>query len=91
MSKAAIASSAALVSACLLLPLQAAGADSVLFNPVIDRTSVTLTGTEARLRFHPRKWDSSLSANFDEGNVGTTAEISNDLATLLNTEYAFSL
>ena len=91
MSNAATASTAALVSACLLLPLQAAGADSVLFNPIIDRSSITLTGTEARLRFHPRQWDSSLSANFDEGNIGTTAEISNDRATLLNTPYSFNL
>ncbi len=91
MSKTATISSAAFVAACLGLPLKAVAVESVLFNPVIDKTSVVLTGMEARLRFHPRKWDSSLSANFDEGNVGTTADISNDRATLLNTAYAFNL
>lgn len=91
MSRTASSSSVAIVSACLLAPLTAAGADNVLFNPRVDKNSIVQTGTEARFRFHLKQWDSSLSADFDEGNVGTTAEVSNDPATLLNTEYAFNL
>ena len=84
---------ALLLSACSLVPVAAAAepAPSVLYNPRIVSSTVVLTGVESRLRFHPSRWDSSLTATHDLGDVGATADISNNLATLLNTVYAFNL
>lgn len=79
---------AVVVGAGALAP---AAAQSVLFSPKIVPGSAILTGVEARLRFHLQYWDASLTGNLNEGNVGPTAEISNDPATLLNTVYDFKL
>jgi hypothetical protein len=66
-------------------------ATTVIYNPKVISSSVVFTGIEARFQFKPNGFDQSLSANFDEGNVGAKVDITNSPAQLVNTPYSFKL
>jgi hypothetical protein len=74
----------------LSLGVGATGAQTVLFNPEIVDTSTVYTGIEARLQLSPRGYDQSVSGTWDLGDVGVTANLTDDPAELVDTVYRFN-